>query len=320
MYLLRAGANPSACNMDGETALHHAVIDNAKELVAELLMRGTNLSVQSWKAGTSLHLAAGKGFVEIARKLLAHNAEIELPFDYHGGKYEARRELDWRSGLLWNEEGTEMFSRPKKNWITLERGWTPLYTAVASGQIELAELLLDHGANISAKGCAGETPLYVAASACLAPVVEMLLSRGANVRGTSNKGNTALHAIAESAIVKSNKALADRFKCSCTLRHEAEEAYGHEDHGKSDCIALMMKHGADMDAQNGLGQTPLSLAVQAGTEYVVTILVDHISKLPKSFSAQSYLNLLRSCDLKVEADILEVIANKCTETDEARVI
>jgi ankyrin repeat protein len=320
MYLLQAGANPSACNMDGETALHHAVMDDAKELVEELLIGGTTLSVQSWKAGTPLHLAAGKGFVEIARKLLAHDAEIEVAFDYHGGKYEARRELVWRSGLLWNEEGSEMFTRPKKNWITLERGWTPLHTAVASGHIELAELLLDHGANISAKGCAGETPLYVAASACLAPVVEMLLSRGANVRETSNTGNTTLHAIAESAIAKCNIDIADRFKCSCKLRHEAEEAHGHEDHSKSDCIAMMLKHGADMDARNDLGQTPLSLAVQSGTEDVVAILIDRISELPGSFSAQSYLTLLRSCDSKVEANILELVANNCSETDETRVI
>jgi ankyrin repeat protein len=43
-----------------------------------------------------------------------------------------------------------------------EGGGSPLHEAAANGQIEMAKLLLDHGANLNAKEEHGKTPLTIA--------------------------------------------------------------------------------------------------------------------------------------------------------------
>jgi ankyrin repeat protein len=63
------------------------------------------------------------------------------------------------------------------------RGQSPLHTAAAKGYVEVAALLLDHGANVNAtpqsrKG-AGPTPLAVALQRKQAKMAEFLTSRGA---------------------------------------------------------------------------------------------------------------------------------------------
>ena len=57
-------------------------------------------------------------------------------------------------------------------------GWTPLHYAVVSGQKDVAELLLAHGAEVNAEDNDGFTPLHVATANGHKEMAELLRQHG----------------------------------------------------------------------------------------------------------------------------------------------
>jgi len=114
---------------------------------------------------------------------------------------------------------------------------TPLHFASCA---DIVELFLKYGAKIDAKNDMGLTPLHLAAMDCRVDVVRALLERGANPNDRNNLGNTPLH-----------------------------EA------GCGEAAELLIRYGADINAVNNYGDTPLDVAVRNNRCDVVEVLVKH---------------------------------------------
>ncbi len=82
--------------------------------------------------------------------------------------------------------------------IDLKRnGMTPLMTAAKYGHRDIAQLLIEKGANVNLPNCSGETSLCVAAIYGQADMVSLLLDEGAEIDIQTDQGFTALIAAAE---------------------------------------------------------------------------------------------------------------------------
>ena len=71
-------------------------------------------------------------------------------------------------------------------------GSTALGHAAKNGHKEIAELLVENGADVSAKDEDGWTPLFYPAGGGKKEVVEILISNGADVNATDDSGKTPL--------------------------------------------------------------------------------------------------------------------------------
>ena len=74
---------------------------------------------------------------------------------------------------------------------------TPLHSAVAAQRLEIADLLLKHGADLSLRESGGYTPLHIAAQNGDVHMIHQLLLNGADLRAKSEDGKTALDLAAE---------------------------------------------------------------------------------------------------------------------------
>ncbi|MBI3852683.1 MAG: ankyrin repeat domain-containing protein [Verrucomicrobia bacterium] len=73
-----------------------------------------------------------------------------------------------------------------KDWGNL----TPLHLAVVHNHKDVAEFLLEHGANVNARTSTGITPLHEAAQNGNLEIVKLLLTYKANIRALDNQGWT----------------------------------------------------------------------------------------------------------------------------------
>ena len=71
-------------------------------------------------------------------------------------------------------------------------GWTPLHYAAASGDVQIATLLIEHKAELDSRAPTGATPLIMAAQEGKEEIVRLLLARGANPFLLDNHKRTAL--------------------------------------------------------------------------------------------------------------------------------
>jgi hypothetical protein len=73
------------------------------------------------------------------------------------------------------------------------RGNSPLLLTCRSGNLEIAEILVVTGSNVSAANNRGDAPLLAAVGAGKVELAEMLVSKGADVNVINDDGSSALH-------------------------------------------------------------------------------------------------------------------------------
>jgi truncated hemoglobin YjbI len=145
-------------------------------------------------------------------------------------------------------------------------GRTLLHTAAAQGSLTIVELLLHLGADPNAADGGGHTPLYSVGNECkvsgCGKVVHALVRAGANVDARDGvKHCTALHMAARRGNVDVARALLD-----CGADIEARDTLGETplrrsvNCDKTEVAALLLSRGADRHSIGSKGLTPLLAA------------------------------------------------------------
>jgi ankyrin repeat protein len=253
--LVKAKAGLNLADPDGATAMAIAIINAHYEFAALLLESGADPNIADTEAGmgplyaaADMHrLAVGHGrpnpkpvglmtAVDIAKKLLASGAD-------------PNRRL--KKPILQRHHTA--------GDATLGEGATPFLRAAKSGDIEMLRALSAGGADPKLAMPNGSNALMYAAGlgwrngSPAAPSYDQgsdeeaveslgfLLGLGFDINGTNDAGDTALHA-----------AISGR--------------------GSEAIIAFLVAQGANPEAKNKRGQTPLSLATAKGSDAITSLL------------------------------------------------
>ncbi|CAN6336394.1 unnamed protein product [Urochloa humidicola] len=166
-------ANVDATDVQGATPIVFAVQGAGSTAVVSLLLsHGADANNTDLGGIAPLHIAAERGFYEVAELLLSEGADVD-PLCENGGapihiaaKHGHAKVLEL---LLQNEADIDRFS-PSFN--------TPLVASLFGSSVECLEILIEAGADVNASSPV--TPLTVAAGKGLTDCIKCLLEAGAD--------------------------------------------------------------------------------------------------------------------------------------------
>ena len=236
--LIDAGADIETKDDMGRSPLHWSCRSGALDVVKMLVEAGAGVRGIDSKGSTCLIFAASSGHTETVR-YLAGLKDVDLN---HSGKY----------------------------------GVTALNCALQRGHADVVEVLIDAGADIETKDDMGRSPLHWSCYSGALDVVKMLVEAGAGVRGIDSKGYTCLIFAAANGHTETVRYLAGLKDVDLnhsgnngrTALHVALQGGGH-----ADVMQLLVDAGADIEAKDIQGATPLHFACMGGELDIVQKLL-----------------------------------------------
>ncbi len=232
--LVRQKADVNAPQADGTTALHWAVQANDLEMADLLIQAGAKVSTANVAGAKPLQLAAVNGSSAMIERLIAAGADPSAPLTKSGD--------------------------------------TALMLASRTGKVDAVRTLLDRGANVNAhETWGGTTALMWAVSEKHPEVVKLLIEHGADVSARSYYVPSASGRGFEGSTPVPQKP-AGNFEEFASGWLTPLMFAAREDGLES--ARLLVKAGADINAQAADGKDALSLAFFDGSYNVAEFLID----------------------------------------------
>jgi hypothetical protein len=147
-------------------------------------------------------------------------------------------------------------------------GNTALHYAIVSCPEDVVESMIVKSSSLSRYNASHTTPLHLSITSDRSiRITRMLISRGADVRRRDASGSTPLHAAASAD-------MSDLFFRAVADVDESGDGLQYMSSSKARVVAyLLSRAGADVDAQNGDGDTALNVAIDKGSVDVVDAML-----------------------------------------------
>ncbi|KAI9885784.1 MAG: hypothetical protein M1823_002413 [Watsoniomyces obsoletus] len=244
--LLDRGGRMSAEDTQHDAGIRHALRRYPKylPLVKLLIDRGFDVNDGDNEGCLVLEVAlSSKASFEMVKLLVQHGANVAGTSALREAVKRGQNALEMVQYLVENGAGPDTYP---------EGTYTALHTAAVLHRLTLAGFLLDKGFSANARDADGNTPLHMAiwSEFKRSTMVELLLDRGADIDAANNKGNTPLHtALAR----RTGKATWGEISGSF------HDEYRESNNLKPEIAKVLLDRGANIDAQNELGETALHL-------------------------------------------------------------
>lgn len=176
--LLAGKADPNAKDNQGRTAMMAGATSGDAATVDALLAAGADPQVVDAGHGSPMTYAAAEGHAAVMEALAQHGLKPnagDFALAAAGCHVDAVR-VALGAGVNVNGAEGEV---------------VPLLSAAGNGCLDVAQLLIERGANVNAKDHDGWTPLIKAAQAGRADIVRLLMEHGADMSVADDTGRTA---------------------------------------------------------------------------------------------------------------------------------
>ncbi|RMZ42525.1 hypothetical protein AFCA_009949 [Aspergillus flavus] len=237
--LLKAGADISCRDQRGCSALHHTAAVGSEETLSILLRNGATVDDHNGRQRTPLFFAAAHGHKLITELLIQRGAEVSTR-DVHNR--------------------------------------TPLFAAIQNGHIPIVEVLTKHGVDVRTQDNDGLTPLHIAVELGHSQMVDLLLRHGADANAADKDGETPVYVAAlggHNTILQNLIRHQGQVNCKDSLEAWTPLHAACAEAKEATTVQLLLDNGAEVDAADSHGATPLFYAAENGSPAIIELLIQY---------------------------------------------
>ena len=261
---------------DGLSALMIASKNGNTQAVKCLLKYGANMNVLSSSGWSALTFA----------KENKHEKTLQV-LEEHGGimyKPQADHEINkWLDLVIACENGlsieTKYLLKQGVDINMIANELSVLMIVSKSGNTVIAELLLEHGANVNLENKHGWSALMFASQSKQTKTAKLLLDYGADVNVQSDDGTSVLMV---SRFTELTEVLLDH-GANVDIRNNdgASALMVSIQNGDGEVFELLLEYGADIHIQNHKGESAIMTAVEKGENYIQIVerLLDYGARI-----------------------------------------
>ena len=329
--LLNHGADVDVRESTGKTILlvalsYHKEEDKLLNIVDFLLKHGADVDARDHTFQSSLHLAESYGMQQVAKILLKNHADVNFQ-DNHGetalhrllGNSMYNDHSGFNHLRLLLLRGAEANRRDKDNQ-------TPFLLAMRSHWFRTARVLLEHGADATfvennAENDNGKSPWHILSESQIYDLDEvldhalLLLMLGLEVDRRDKNNETPLHL----------EMRRNRFRLAGILLKHGADANAENNHGMTplhilskshikdevyirNLVQLLLNNGAEVNRWNEVNDTPLHLALCSNHFSLARILLEHGADAnAENNMGMTPLHVLSGSDIKDEGTVLNLL-------------
>lgn len=274
-FLLKKGADADLADRNGRSPLHLAARRDHQKVVQLLMARGAQVNRKDIKGLTPLHLAVTRkeNSGGTTRQLILQGAAVnEVDSDGWTPLFYARS-IDTAKLLI--DAGADIMKKDKEGRALLHRlvcgnknptdlaseDRTQLYelkgilASNESMEEELMDLILERGISIDERDVHGASALHYALTFSRMHSTISLIKRKANVNAKDTVKKTPFHYMAE----------------KCSNIHVYDYGSGNGNQIREIIVNVLLKAGADINAKDIDGATPVDYAIWRGDKDVIAL-------------------------------------------------
>ncbi|KAH9065632.1 ankyrin repeat-containing domain protein [Lactarius vividus] len=318
------------------TPLYYASLYGFRDLAEHLIIKGPQ-DVNAWGGRHYSPLAAAlrNQHFHVADLLRQHGAVVEL------ASYNNRTLLDYGhvDAVKWLLEHGASVNLQQKDGRTspleaigtlqghsrilnasIDHGKSPLHLASsAHNSFKTVQLLIQHGADVTARDNTNSTPLHLASSRGGTESMELLIQCGADVNCQDNENSTPLHRVFK--VSPSAKIVQLFTPHGIDVTQAGSHWFDFLWATKAEAVEVLLRHGADVNARDGHNWTPLHRASSCGRAESVQLLIRHgadVNARDKSNSTPLHLVSVQRGGIEIARLLLEHGADADAEDDMGR--
>jgi ankyrin repeat protein len=234
----KLGSSHSPINTVGKTAFHWACDFGDFEMAELLLRNGADMNAKGPHMNTGLHFATISDQNAMVQWLLNRNAEITPNGD--------GRTILHIASVRGNFEIVKLVADHTRTNVKDNFGFCAFSLACLRGHFEIVSYLYDNCINKPDLDL--EDSLQRSAESGYTKIMQFLLQKGASVNAPNENGETPL-------------------SIACHGRHSQHDQY--------EAVKLLLEHDAQMTIVDSRGYTPLSMALLREQNDIAALLIQH---------------------------------------------